>query len=57
MDLYVESGKIIPMRIGEKVITHLLFADDILMLSKGTTGSLKSIDAVLGLFAHNIGLV
>jgi len=39
------------------VITHLLFADDILMLSKGTTGSLKSIDAVLGLFAHNIGLV
>jgi len=37
-------------------ITHLLFADDLLIFSKGDLSSLKKIDRILELLVENTGL-
>ena len=43
-------------REGEQVVSHLLFADDMLIFSKETVASLKAVDNELELLATNIGL-
>ena len=47
-----------PTRRGsEQIVSHLLFADDMLIFSKGNVHSLKVIDTILEMLASNTELV
>ena len=59
MELSSAAGSIKPIRRkGNKaaVITHLLFADDMLIFSEGIVSSLMDIDTLLEQLATNTGL-
>jgi len=57
MELATTVGVIKPIRRGgEKVISHLLFADDMLIFSKGNVETLRGIDEILEKMAQITGL-
>lgn len=57
MYLSITAGTIKPIRReGEKTVSHLLFADDMLIFTKGDADSLKAVDAIMDLLATNSGL-
>jgi len=57
MELATAAGVIKPIRRGaEKVISHLLFADDMLIFSKENVETLRGIDVILEKMAQITGL-
>jgi len=57
MELSVGVGKTQPIkRGGDQYSSHLLFANDMLLFSKGSVVSLKEIDTLLEALAMNTGL-
>ena len=57
LELSTGSGKIQPFKRGtQSYVSHLLFADDLLMFSKANQRSFKKIDKIVNAFAFSTGL-
>jgi len=56
MELFMHSGNINPIKRGKEEISHLLFADDMLVFCKGDRKLAKGLNELLELFKLNTGL-
>ena len=56
LELAIEGGKIHPIRKSQcDYVSHLLFADDLLIFTRADKGSFKNIDKLLQILALNTG--